>query len=211
MSRRSLPYRVYLWDFDGTLFDSYPTMNRAMSQALLELGMPRPEEEVRRLMKQSVSTALCYYQEHFSMDAGLEKLFRKKEKELSADLPPYPGMKDLCRRIYEKGGMNLLYTHRDTFAEELLKRHGFSRYFSGGVTAEDHFPSKPAPDAIIFLMKQFSFMTEEALMIGDRDIDLLAAKNAGVDGYLFDPMDDYASFQTPFRGHSVFDLESFLL
>ena len=188
MSRLSLPYRVYLWDFDGTLFDSYPTMNRAMSQALLELGMPRPEEEVRRLMKQSVSTALCYYQEHFSMNQELEKLFRKKEKELSTDLPPYPGMKDLCRRIYEKGGMNLLYTHRDTFAEELLKRHGFSSYFSGGVTAE-----------------------EEALMIGDRDIDLLAAKNAGVDGYLFDPMDDYASFQTSFRGHSVFDLESFLL
>ena len=211
MPRFSLPYRVYLWDFDGTLFDSYPTMNRAMSQALSELGNPRPKEEVRQLMKQSVSTALSYYQKHFSMNEELEKLFRKREKELSQDLPPYPGMKDLCRRLWEKGGVNLLYTHRDTFAIDLLKRHGFDSFFSGGVTSEDHFPSKPAPDAILSLMRQFSFTANEALMIGDRDIDLLAGKNAGVDGYLFDPMDDYASFETPFRGHSVKDLESFLL
>ena len=211
MPRFSLPYRVYLWDFDGTLFDSYPTMNRAMSQALSELGNPRPKEEVRQLMKQSVSTALSYYQKHFSMTEELEELFRKREKELSQDLPPYPGMKDLCRRLWEKGGINLLYTHRDTFAIDLLKRHGFDSFFSGGVTSEDHFPSKPAPDAILSLMRQFSFTASEALMIGDRDIDLLAGKNAGVDGYLFDPMDDYASFETPFRGHSVKDLESFLL
>lgn len=211
MPRFSLPYRVYLWDFDGTLFDSYPTMNRAMSQALSELGNPRPKEEVRQLMKQSVSTALSYYQKHFSMNEELEKLFRKREKELSQDLPPYPGMKDLCRRLWEKGAINLLYTHRDTFAIDLLQRHGFGSFFSGGVTSEDHFPSKPAPDAIISLMRQFSFTASEALMIGDRDIDLLAGKNAGVDGYLFDPMDDYASFETPFRGHSAKDLESFLL
>ena len=80
MPRFSLPYRVYLWDFDGTLFDSYPTMNRAMSQALSELGNPRPKEEVRQLMKQSVSTALSYYQKHFSMNEELEKLFQKGKK-----------------------------------------------------------------------------------------------------------------------------------
>ena len=50
----------------------------------------------------------------------------------------------------------------------------------------------------------------KALMIGDRDIDLLAGKNAGIAGYLFDPMDDYASFEAPFRGHSMKELEAFL-
>ena len=60
-------------------------------------------------------------------------------------------------------------------------------------------------------MKQFSFAPEEALMIGDRDIDLLAGRNAGIEGYLFDPMDDYHTFETPFRGKTIKEMECFLL
>ena len=67
MKSDSLRFRVCIWDFDGTLFNSYPIMNRAMVEALETLGQPRPFEEVRRLMKQSVSTALTFYHEHFSL------------------------------------------------------------------------------------------------------------------------------------------------
>ena len=55
MKSDSLRFRVCIWDFDGTLFNSYPIMNRAMVEALETLGQPRPFEEVRRLMKQSAA------------------------------------------------------------------------------------------------------------------------------------------------------------
>lgn len=203
-------YRVCIWDFDGTLFDSYPIMNRAMAQALEKLGHPRPAEEIRRLMKQSVSTALHFYYDTCHLEKELEPLFRQEEKALSQDLPPYEGTLPLCRRVVESGGMNLLYTHRDAFAWEMLRRHGFAPFFKGGVTAEDGFPSKPAPDALQFLMKEFSFSPQEALMIGDRDIDLLAGRNAGIEGYLFDPFQDYKAFETPFRGNTIQEIENFL-
>ena len=210
MKSDSLRFRACIWDFDGTLFNSYPIMNRAMVEALETLSQPRPFEEVRRLMKQSVSTALTFYHEHFSLGKELETEFRRREKLLSDDLPPYDGALKLCRDITEAGGMNLLYTHRDSLSEAMLRRYGFTPFFAGGVTAEDGFPSKPAPDALEHLMKTFSFSPEEGLMIGDRDIDLLAGKNAGIAGYLFDPMDDYASFATLFRGHSMKEWEAFL-
>lgn len=139
----------------------------------------------------------------------METEFRRREKLLSDDLPPYDGALELCRDITEAGGMNLLYTHRDSLSETMLHRYGFTPFFAGGVTAEDGFPSKPAPDALEYLMKAFSFSPEKGLWIGDRDIDLLAGKNAGIAGYLFDPMDDYASFETPFRGHSMKEAGSF--
>ena len=211
MSTLMPAYRVCIWDFDGTLFDSYPIMNQAMESALKKLGYPRPAEEVRRLMKQSVSTALHFYYDTCHLEGELEPLFRQEEKALSKDVPPYEGTLDLCRHIVESGGINLLYTHRDAFAWEMLRRHGFAPFFKGGITAEDGFPSKPAPDALQFLMKQFSFAPEEALMIGDRDIDLLAGRNAGIEGYLFDPMDDYHTFETPFRGKTIKEMKCFLL
>lgn len=203
-------YRVCVWDFDGTLFDSYPIMNHAMALALEKLGHPQPTGEIRRLMKQSVSTALNFYCRKCLLGKELETTFRQEEKALSDNLPPYEGALALCRRIASAGGMNLLYTHRDSLAVTMLDRYGFSPYFAGGVTAEDGFPSKPAPDALLSLMKQYSFSPGEALMIGDRDIDLLAGRNAGLHEYLFDPLDDYAAFQTPHRGHSMQDLEQFL-
>ena len=38
MKSDSLRFRVCIWDFDGTLFNSYPIMNRAMVEALETLG-----------------------------------------------------------------------------------------------------------------------------------------------------------------------------
>lgn len=211
MPHSVLRYRVCIWDFDGTLFDSYPIMNQAMIQALEILGYHQDPEEVRRLMKQSVSTALSFYQENLGLSKELETTFRSREKALSDDLPPYPGMQEICRRIVQAGGMNLLYTHRDMVAVDMLRRHGFWEFFDGGVTSEDGYPAKPAPDALLDLMKKHSFSPKEAVMIGDRDIDLLAGRNAGIEGYLFDPFDDYQSFHTPLRGHTASELCDFLL
>ena len=44
MPHSVLRYRVCIWDFDGTLFDSYPIMNQAMIQALEILGYRREPE-----------------------------------------------------------------------------------------------------------------------------------------------------------------------
>lgn len=161
-------------------------------------------------MKRSVSTALDFYRRTCSLGKELEPLFRQKEALLSQDLPPYPGALELCKRVCDAGGQNLLYTHRDSLSLKMLQRHGFSPYFSGGVTAEDGFPPKPAPNALQFLMGKFGFSPQEALMIGDRDIDLLAGSNAGIDGCLFDPHGDYLSFPAPYRGRSMSELGEFL-
>ena len=115
-------------------------MNRAMVEALETLSQPRPFEEVRRLMKQSVSTALTFYHEHFSLGKELETEFRRREKLLSDDLPPYDGALKLCRDITEAGGMNLLYTHRDSLSEAMLRRYGFTPFLPAASPQRTVFP-----------------------------------------------------------------------
>ena len=48
------------------------------------------------------------------------------------------------------------------------------------------FPRKPDPTALNWLIDKHSIVKENALMIGDRDIDIIAAHNAGIAGCLFD-------------------------
>ena len=57
--------------------------------------------------------------------------------------------------------------------------------FTGFVTRENGFPMKPAPDAIRYLLDEFQLDPAETIMIGDREIDILSGKNAGIHTCLF--------------------------
>ena len=59
--------------------------------------------------------------------------------------------------------------------------------FSGFITADMDFPRKPAPDAILYILNEYGLNPEKTVMVGDREIDVLSGKNAGIDGILFDP------------------------
>ena len=61
----------------------------------------------------------------------------------------------------------------------------FVKYFDDFVTAEHNFPHKPAPDAILYLIKKHNMNLNETIMIGDREIDVLSGKNAGIQACLF--------------------------
>ena len=41
----------YIWDFDGTLFDTYPAMVNGAIKAMKELGINVQKEEIYPIMK----------------------------------------------------------------------------------------------------------------------------------------------------------------
>lgn len=47
-----------IWDFDGTLFDTYPLMAQSLRQALLDEGRDVPLERIRALMNVTLGHAL---------------------------------------------------------------------------------------------------------------------------------------------------------
>ena len=67
------------------------------------------------------------------------------------------------------------------------------------MTSLDGFPAKPAPDALNFLIQKHGLDRAQCVMLGDRDIDLDAGKNAGIACALFDPEGFYPDYDTPWR------------
>ena len=78
--------------------------------------------------------------------------------------------------------------------------------FCGAITVEDPFPLKPAPDALLHLMKRCAIAPAAAVMLGDRDIDVEAAKNAGIAGCLIDAGHYYDGYRTSLRCERIDDL-----
>lgn len=198
-------YTSLIWDFDGTLFNTYPRIASAFRQALSNLNIDASAGEIMPRIKQSVRGAVREYAAAYRLDAGaLFAQYQQCEHALpSCDMQPYEGICELLRDAANSGCRHFLYTHRDHSALEALEVHGLAPLFSGFITSADDFPPKPAPDALSNLIKRHQLAPQSSLMLGDRDIDVLAARNASIDGLLFDPEHFYDGFANDLRADSV--------
>lgn len=208
-----MKYRHFFWDFDGTLYDTYGRITRAAVNALGELGILLSAEEVYPVAKRSLFAVCAKWAEPLGRthDQFLDIYHRYSEQEGAESIRPFPGALETLKAVVDHGGKNYLYTHRSGSVFHWLEFDGISDLFADKITTLDGFPSKPAPDALNFLVSKHSLTLSDCVMIGDRDIDLDAGKNAGMSCALFDPEDFYPDYDTPWRFRTMEELKKALI
>lgn len=175
-------YRNVIWDFDGTLFDTYPAMAGALRETLACHGYETSYEEVYALMKQSVPVAFDYYSKRMDWSVEIENEYAARRKAMEAEAClPYKGAAELLRDIAEAGGRNYIFTHRGSTLWPMLDRRGLRGLFVECVTSENGFARKPAPDGINYLMRKYDMDPAQTVMVGDRELDIQSGINAGID------------------------------
>ncbi|MBR3842506.1 MAG: HAD-IA family hydrolase [Christensenellaceae bacterium] len=181
--------RNLIWDFDGTLFDTYPVSGGNFQRCIEDAyGVKEDVSEIMAKMKNSFDTAMEFYANKYGFGQDFCRAFYHVNDTSTPDLAkPFSGVREFCLLAKEKGCRHFLYTHRDELTKEMLKKHGLYDCFSGFITSADAFPRKPAPDAINYLLEKYGMAKDDAVMIGDREIDILAGKNAGIYACLFFP------------------------
>jgi len=172
-----------IWDIDGTLFDTYPAISAAILAALVEQGVSIGREQVIHLAKLSLGNTLPSLAKQFKLD--YERLYVRYEFFLAGtplgSQRPFRGARQLLNLIVQRGGLNLIATHRGTDSLiPLLKYHRLYSLFSDILTVGDGYPRKPNPAMFNTLLSRHGLKPEETLAIGDRDLDLQAGKAAGV-------------------------------
>ena len=174
----------YIWDFDGMLFDSYPHITAAFCKMMEEKGIEVDPAEAQSLFEISYGHAYENY------GAGRdERLIHQKyehDYELEPKAVPFPNTVETIRTLYERGAKHFLYTHRGHESSQYyLNKFGIDIYFEGFVDSSMNFAQKPSPDAVNWICETYGLDKSETVMIGDREIDVLSGKNAGVSGCLF--------------------------
>jgi HAD superfamily hydrolase (TIGR01549 family) len=175
-----------IWDYDGTLFNTYPVMAAALCSVFQKYGIIETVGDIIAFMKVSMGNAVQYYSERHQLDNDFWERYRIvcHRAELN-DTQPFDGAVELCHTIKKYGGKNYLFTHRGESSVYFLEKYGLLADFEEIITSKQNFPRKPSPDAILYLMNKYGFSKKEAIMIGDRDIDILAGKNAGINTCYF--------------------------
>ncbi len=177
--------RNFIWDFDGTLFDSYPMILGNMTDALRDLGYAADPGEMMGLMLQSVRVAMDVYARRLgiTVDALFDAYsvyYRRSNAAMEA--VPMADVEAVLTRIRDLGGKHFIFTHRDqTQTADYLRKYGLDGYFRESVgVGHPHFAWKPAPDAVRYLMEAYAMDPAQTVMVGDRDCDLASGRNAGI-------------------------------
>jgi phosphoglycolate phosphatase-like HAD superfamily hydrolase len=180
--------RNILWDVDGTLFDTYPAITYAISQALNGLGQVAALNVIDSLARQSIEHCMATLAQRFRLDPDL---LRRRYLAAYVSLPlanqtPFPDVAEVCARICQRGGMSVAVTHRDVRSTQaLLDAHGLAPFFTGIVSVEQGYPRKPDPAMVLAALAIYDLDPAVTWMIGDRALDIEAGRIAGVHTCLF--------------------------
>ena len=181
--------RAWIWDLDGTLLDSYAVLVSAARTAAEEAGMQDDEASVLQTVKRG---SLSVYLRDVSARSGVpfERLlerYREVTHGLDSRITLISGAESTLRGLLAAGDTHYVYTHRGESSHTLLKRLGIADCFREVVTSTAGFRPKPSGDGVRFLMDRYVLDPEQTFYVGDRPLDVLCAKDAGVRAVLFLP------------------------
>ena len=171
--------RGLVFDFDGTLVDSYPLIEEAfahvmrthrLDDAARELfrrsrGLPLPEQ-MKLVAPQMWEELVATYR---SVDAtlGHARVFR--------------GIPTLVQKLHQAGApLGVVSCKRRALVEAELEAVGLRRYFDVVIGYEDVTPPKPAPDPLLVAIGKLGLPRSSAIYVGDSLVDLQTGRAARV-------------------------------
>jgi HAD superfamily hydrolase (TIGR01509 family) len=173
--------KLVAFDCDGVLFDTAEANRMYYSDILQHFGRPAvTDEQFRYVHMHTVSESMAYlFPEEDLLTAA--HAFRK-----TMDYRKYlryhilePQLVPLLEKIRPQMKTAIATNRTDTM-EKLLIAFDLNSYFDLVITSSDVQHPKPHPEALLIILKHFSLTPEQAVYIGDSQVDEQAAMAAQI-------------------------------
>ena len=179
-------YSYVLFDLDGTLTDSGTGIMNGFAHAIEKMGDKVPDQDqLRRFvgppLQDSFGRVLGYSPE--DTDKAIA-LYREYYNTMGGALENtvYPGIAQLLSDLKKEGKTLVVATSKSARATDTVLSHfGLKQYFDFVATADDR--SRPhKSDVIRYVLDHYKITDKsQAVMVGDRENDVTAAKEVGID------------------------------
>lgn len=213
--------RLVIFDLDGTLLNSIADLAASTNQALQMLGFPtHPVEAYNYFVGNGINKL---FERALPEDERTEvnirevrSLFVPYYDAHNTDLSrPYAGVEDLLHDLQDRGVHLAVASNKYQVATEKLVKYYFpSIRFVSVLGQRDGIPAKPDAGIVKDSLAAAGVSREETLYVGDSNVDMQTARNAGVDAvgvtWGFRPVSELEAFHPRYIAHSAADILNFL-
>ena len=217
LTDRPRRFDLVVFDWDGTLFDSTALIVQSIQAACRDLGLPVPDDERASWV---IGLSLHGAMSHAVPSLAKEQIpqmvdrYRFHYLERQHALTLFPGVLAMLHALKRRHHWLAVATGKSRAGlDDALHSVELKGVFDGTRTA-DETRSKPDPQMLVELMRQFGVEPQRTLMIGDTTHDLQLAANAGAPSlavsYGAHASSEFATHSPVFTAHSVAELAAWL-
>lgn len=185
-------YDIVLFDLDGTIIDSGIGITNSVMYALKKYGIEVPDRtslykfigpplyksfmNFYGFSEEEAHRGVDYYREYYSEHGVYENLV-------------YDGIEELIKRLHEMGKTIILATSKpEDYAKKILEHIGLAKYFTFIAGSEMSHTRVDKIEVMAYAFEKCGIIDyKDAIMIGDREYDIVGAKHFDIDsvGVLF--------------------------
>lgn len=181
-----MKYKLAIFDMDGTILNTLDDLADSMNHCLRVYGLAeRSLQEIRMFLGNGIhwlvecsvpdgtdaetlekvyQTFLVYYKDHCAMKTW-----------------PYEGIPEVLQSLRRAGVLTAVVSNKADYAVKILCEDYFKGMLDFSVGELEGRRRKPYPDSVNAVLERFGMAKEDAVYIGDSEVDFQTAQNAGLD------------------------------
>lgn len=181
-------YSYILLDWDGNIAHTLDLWPDALDEVLQKRGYSL----TRQQLIESTWGFVAYVTEHTDISVEEASKAMQEAGEIvvsrSPDVELFPDAPEVLKELKENGKhLALITTSERRMIMPVLEKYGIAELFETIITDDDieKAERKPNPKPLLMALERMGGTPSETIMVGDRDKDIVAGQNAGMDTVLF--------------------------
>ena len=174
-------YQGVLWDMDGTVLDTLEDLWAAVNVSLRRFSLPEASlEAVRAGLGNGAAHLISCVAPEEKREQVLAFYKPWYDAHCNLKTRPYPGILPLMGALRAGGVRQAIISNKPDPAVQELAKSYFPGLLETAVGESETVRRKPNPDAVLAAVRQMGLTVADCVYIGDTEVDLATAKNAGM-------------------------------
>ncbi|HBI60723.1 MAG TPA: HAD family hydrolase [Lachnospiraceae bacterium] len=178
-------YQAVIFDLDGTLLNTLEDLRDGVNHALRLQNYPeRSLEEVQKFLGNGIRKLIERAVPEGTEKEETEKVFQEFRSYYTSHCRiktrPYDGIMKLLQFLKQNHIAMAIVSNKNDAAVKELSRYYFADYIDVAIGEREGIRKKPAPDSVFEAMRLLGVEKEQAVYVGDSEVDRETAANAGL-------------------------------
>lgn len=192
-------YEVFLFDFDGTLFDTFESSIYVFEEAYRRIGVSINRKDIlgytREPIPVSYERVMGSLKGYDDFIASIDELVFSQKVVDMAEI--YEDTKSTIEYLHShKKIVGIVTSNAKEHVLDVLRRFGLENSFDVIVGNREASTPKPSPKPLLKALELLDYKNKEKVVyIGDAINDVIAAKNAEIKGVLLDRLNEFGDYK----------------